>query len=747
MKIHTIKNNRRLIAAALLAFISCIALFFGLFGLPIAADGEEPFASITAELNVETVYDDYDSETIKKDLKVYGVSADGSKSIIASGYTVEFANGRLTAGAEDNAVTVKYQGLSFTLPVETVEAATAELRIGAISGYERSNAYFVNSEGFYAFVQGMTAEQVESRLAVELVYPNHTELLPYDGTKVKWTSSAPSFGNDTNASDISVNISLSVSGIDGVEDSSVSESIVFAASKRFALKVRDGWVQPSELLPSTTVASFIKSLQGNVFVIMNSGFEGGAVNVESELSYSGLFVGATADALKTCKEGDKFPKTLEIPYNGDGVKALQLELEVTYNGYAGFERRLGGVLPIQIARSEKLDYGDVYAEALFDDGYGGEIGAKIYLKDVPESDVVATFYDKDNNQLDSLTRSVERINLVYTAPNGSKVTGNFSGVQVSPISIARPSIADKELIYSTETCSTVISGLVTDDVYGDNMKVETDSAYAKYEDGVISFERGGTYKITVSFLKGEKSDFIFMTGAGDGEVDASNPTRVTYTVNVLKAPIVVTLDNFKSEIQFGEREPSYTVRGAVEGNASMQFIATNKIDTDNLPYEDKTTAAPSYRLYYIGIDYENNAYASYDFPQERGSYKVYVSTAETAWYDKGELETPFEFEIVQRKISLGNASIKSVTFDLGTEYGEDDVVKQVTATGFAPQHQDNPAEVVSVKFSGENAGKTVTHAGNYGVILRNLRLAADIGPSGKSSGQCVRSRSYPSRSF
>lgn len=717
MKIHTIKNNRRLIAAALLAFISCIALFFGLFGLPIAADGEEPFASITAELNVETVYDDYDLETIKKDLKVYGVSADGSKSVITSGYTVEFANGKLTAGAEDNAVMVKYQGLSFTLPVETVEAATAELRIGAISGYERSNAYFVNSEGFYAFVQGMTAEQVESRLAVELVYPNHTELLPYDGTKVKWTSSAPSFGNDTNASDISVNISLSVSGIDGVEDSSVSESIVFAASKRFALKVRDGWVQPSELLPSTTVASFIKSLQGNVFVIMNSGFEGGAVNVESELSYSGLFVGATADALKTCKEGDKFPKTLEIPYNGDGVKALQLELEVTYNGYAGFERRLGGVLPIQIARSEKLDYGDVYAEALFDDGYGGEIGAKIYLKDVPESDVVATFYDKDNNQLDSLTRSVERINLVYTAPDGSKVTGNFSGVQVSPISIARPSIEDKELIYSTENCSTVISGLVTDDVYGDNMKVETDSAYAKYEDGVISFERGGTYKITVSFLKGENSDFIFMTGAGDGEVDASNPTRVTYTVNVLKAPIVVTLDNFKSEIQFGEREPSYTVRGAVEGNASMQFIATNKIDTDNLPYEDKTTAAPSYRLYYIGTDYENNAYASYDFPQERGSYKVYVSTAETAWYDKGELETPFEFEIVQRKISLGNASIKSVTFDLGTEYGEDDVVKQVTATGFAPQHQDNPAEVVSVKFSGANAGKTVTHAGNYGVIV------------------------------
>ena len=135
-------------------------------------------------------------------------------------------------------------------------------------------------------------------------------------------------------------------------------------------------------------------------------------------------------------------------------------------------------------------------------------------------------------------------------------------------------------------------------------------------------------------------------------MDPEDPTRVTYTVNVLKAPIVVTLDNFPSEIQYGEKEPSYSVRGAVEGNASMQFTATNKIDTDNLPYEDKTDVAPSYRLYYTGTDYENNAYASYDFPTERGSYKVHVSTAETAWYDKGELETPFQFEIVQDRKSV-----------------------------------------------------------------------------------------------
>ena len=716
MKIHTLKNNKRLIAVAVLSLISCIALLFGLFGLPISADGEEPFVSVTAELNVETVYDDYTEETIKKDLKVYGVSEDGRKSVITSDYDVQFANGKLTAGAEDNAVTVTYQGLSFTLPVETVEAATAELRIGAISGYERSNAYFVNSEGFYAFVQGMTAEQVESRLALELVYPNHTETVPYDGTKVKWSSSAPSFGSDTNASDISVNISLGVSGIDGVEDTTVSESVVFAASKRFALKVRAGWTQPAELVPSTTVASFIKSLQGYVIVVMNSGYEGGAVNVESELSYSGLYVGATADALKM-SEGDRFDKTLEIPYNGDGVKALQLNLIVTCKGYAGIDTSLDGNLNSQIARSEKLDYGDVYVKALFEDEFGDNIGAKIYLKDVPESDIATEFYDKDNNKLDSLTRSVTRIRLTYNAPNGSRASKNFAGVQVSPISIARPSIADKELIYSTETCSTVISGLVTDDVYGDNMKVETDSVYAKYEDGVISFERGGTYKITVSFLKGENSDFIFMTGAGDGEVDPEDPTRVTYTVNVLKAPIVVTLDNFPSEIEYGEREPDYSVRGAVEGNASMQFTATNKIDTDSLPYEDKTNDAPSYRLYYTGTDSENNAYASYDFPTERGSYKIHVSTAETAWYDKGELETPFEFEIVHRQISLSNASIKSVTFELGKEYGESDVVKQVTATGFAPQHQANPAEVVSVKFSGANAGKTVTHADDYGVIV------------------------------
>ncbi len=721
MKTHFINVNKRLIVIVLLTITFCVSLFFGLFGgfsrIADGADEEITFTSIQVALTVDVVYDDYDTKTIKKDLKVTGITADDRKIPITSGYTVEFANGKLVADAPDNVITVRYGTLSADLPVETVVVAEATPQISAIEEYEQSGAYFINSDGFYAFVQGMTAEQVQSRLAVALVYPNHTEYVPFDGNKVKWASSAPDFGSESNTSDLTVPVSLSLTGIDGVEDTVLSGDAVFAVAKRAALKLRDGWTQPDGLIPATTVSSFATTLQGYVYVVMNSGFDGGTISVESELSYSGLYVGATVDAIKNCAENQEFNKTLEIPYNGTGVKPLRLNLKVKYKGYVGIEKRIQGDLPSQIARAEKLNLGDTYVETIFEDADGIQVYTRLYLKDVPENEIKAKFYNGSVEQ-EGLTRSVTRISLSYTAPGSSTTaTANFQGVQVSPIGIARPAIADKELTYSTEGCSTTISGLLTGDPYGDDMKVETSSPYAVYNNGTITFSRGGSYTITVSFVKGSASDFTFLTGAGDGTVNPDDPTKVTYTVNVLKAPIVVTLENFPGEIQYGNAEPSYTVRGAVEGNETMQFTATNKINSDNLAYEDKTSEAPSYRLYYTGTLEKGGSYASYAFPTERGSYTVQLNTAETAWYDAGELSTPFEFTIIQRRIVLSAATVSPVTFELGTEYSEADVIKQVTASGFAPQHQSDPGKVVSIEFSGANRGKTVTHAGDYGVTV------------------------------
>lgn len=719
MKTRYLKVSTRLCALAFLTIIFCVSLFLGLFGdFSRTANGvETEFTSIEAQLTVDTVYDDYDTETIKKALSVTGISSDGSKTPISpENYTVEFANGKLNADANDNAITVNYgENLVRTISVDVIKAE-ATPQISAVAEYTQSGAYYINGDGYYAFVQGMTAEQVQSRLAVALVYPNHTEYVPFDGNKVAWKTSAPSFGTDDNASDITVTISLSLTGIDGVEEvTEVSGDVVFAVSKRAALKLRDGWKQPDNLIPATTVQSFAPSLQGYVYVVMNSGLEGGTINVESELSYGGLYVGATAYALENCTNGDVFTKTLEIPYNGTDVKPLSLDLQVKYSGYVGIEKRIQGDLPAQIARAEKLNLGDIYVETTFEDADGIEVFTRLYLKNVPEEKIAQKFYS-GSSELSGLTRSVTRISLTYTAPDGSTATGNFQGVQVSPIGIARPVIADKELTYSTEGCSTTISGLLTDDPYDDNMTVDTGSQYATYKDGVISFSRGGSYTITVSFNKAN-SDFTFLTGTGDGTVNPEDPTKVTYTVNVLKAPITVTLDGFPEEIAYGDTEPTYTVKGAVESNDTMQFTATDKIDRDELAYEDKTTEAPSYRFYYTGTLAKGGTYASYKFPTERGTYQIQVNTAETAWYQAGELKTPHSFTIVQRKITLTDATIAPVTFELGTEYSEVDVVKQVTVNDFAPADKLKPETVVEVSFDAPHTGTKITHAANYGVKI------------------------------
>lgn len=720
MKTKSSNSTKRWLAGALIAAISFVCLLCGLFvgGSLTASGADNGFTAIKAELTVETVYDDYTVETIKGALKVTGITAEEQEVAIPSGYTVAFKNGKLTAG-NDNVITVTYSGLSTEITSVTVEKAEATAQICAIEEYKPSGGYYINDDGYYAFVQGMTAEQVQSRLAVALVYPNHTEYVPFDGSKVNWTASAPSFGDQSNAGDLTVSVSLSLTGVNGIDDTTVEGDIVFAASRRAGLKLRDGWTQPEEgLTPVTTVQSFIGTLQGFVVAVLNSGLEDSTpVTVTNDLSYSGLYVGATAEAIANCKTGDTFEKVLEIPYNGTDVAPLKLELTVTFEDFAGFGDIMGS-LPSQTARSATLNYGDVYVVAKFK-GPRGNISTTLYLKDIPDGKIIKMYYDASNNVVTSLTRSVTTIGLGYT-PTGDEsdvvATGEFQGVQVSPIAIETPVIQDMELTFSDAGCSTTIEGLLTDDAYDDNMQVSVSPAYGTESGGVLTFTRGGQYTVTVSFVNGKNSDFTFRSGV-DGVVNAEDPTIVTYTVSVLKAPVEVSLSGFPQEIPYGDGVPSYTVSGAVKGNATMNFTATNKIDSDTLAAEDKTSEAPSYRLYYTGTAADGTAYASYTFPTKRGAYKAHVNTAETGWYAAGELETPFEFEIVERRISLSSASITPVTFVLGTEYSEADVVNQIVTTGFAIADQSNPASVVKVEFSGTNKGKKVTHANDYGVTV------------------------------
>ena len=265
-------NNRKLKLTLLVAMLA-IALIVGAVcgAVQLAQGASEPYHHIGAELTVETVYSDYDTKTIKKALSVVGYTSETDTvgaPLSADDYDVTFS-GALTAG-ETATVTVTYGGCD---PVElqtpeVVEAVITPTII--VPNYTLSGNYYVNGEGYDAFVQGMTAEQVEQRLAVALVSNNphaETTVLPFDGTTVTWTTSAPDFGSAEGTVNLPVNISLSVDGY----DTPATATINFNTLREYALVLsqnREGqtWQQPDDLSSNTPISSLVSSLQGYVYI-------------------------------------------------------------------------------------------------------------------------------------------------------------------------------------------------------------------------------------------------------------------------------------------------------------------------------------------------------------------------------------------------------------------------------------------------------------------------------------------------
>ena len=745
----SLANGKRKIMLFALASVLCLALVVGIVcAIPQSAKGEGSFESIES-VTLKTgavVYSNDDATTVKGALNVVGKIGDESLTVPVEDFTVELPQSGLVAG-ESAEITVKLVGVDSPAEVLTVDVADAEVGavISAKKGYDLSGDYYINADGYYAFTCGMTAEQVESRLAIKIVSKNPRVASVYadfDGTSVKWDGPVPDFGVASSASDKVVPVSLSVTGVENIEDGTISGDVVFAQSKTVGLQMLDGWSQPSDITPVTEVASFAPSLQGYVVGVLNNGLTGNTINVETDegLSYSGLFVGATAEALK-CQENETFTKVIEIPAQQSGISPLKLSLVVTYKGFTGISTSLSqSGFGAQIARSEKINVGDVYATLNFENEFGDTIETQLYLKDIKvkegEENPVKAQYFEGAKEVSSLTRQVTRIRLAYTAPNGTTASRTYSGLQISPMTVSAPTIKDTELTYSDAGCSTEVEGLLKDDpAYGDDMIISSvsDGAEVAADGKTINFSHGGKFTVTVTFkniTEGRLSDFVFQQGSGNGEINSNDPTIVTYTVNVLKAPITVSLNGFNSEYQYGDSEPNYTVHGEVKDSDTMKFDApkSNNLKSPALPLPEgyvvpaengKMADPPSFVLYYTGTQLTYNAetktddesdYLSYDFPEKRGTYSVHIITAETGWYDAGILETPYQFDIVERRLSLGDITIPSVKYERDKSYTLDDVLKTVTVGNLV--NPDDKNAVLDWAFESSTAPQ---HAGEYNI--------------------------------
>ena len=729
-------STRKLALLFTVAFVAVALIVGAVVGAVQYAKGaDQPVHHITAELTVgaDKVYDDYNAETIKNALKVTAYTSETDTEgdeLTANDYSVTFANGKLNSAATDNAITVTYNGTggaSCTLNIETVTKATITARV-IVPDYTLISGFYVDGEGYDAFVQGMTADEVLSRLAVELVSnnPHNTEPVVKKGDDIAWNGKAPSFGTAEGTVSMPVKVSLTAG------EYSAEATINFNTLHDYALVLVGDFVQPAGLTSISTVSNLASSLQGKVYIKQNNGeIKGNPITTSSQLPQN-MIIGITAEALLKNEDGYKYATTMEIPYtDDDNVKPLKLVLtDISYVIPRSESIDIDGQMPIQYARDELKIGDELFIQVSYRSPILGNITTKVKLSELLSIDgqeITNIKYYVDGNETSGLSRTVNSVSF-----NCGKYE-YFGALQVNPKAVDRPVIADEEIEFDDD-CATTITGLVTTDPQnkGDIMSLTVSGGTEGVdltidrESGRITFNRAGEFKFKVTFAKGDESDFGWNTNVGGGTLTDNN-TAVEYTVTVTNAPVVVSLTFGNGQpLQYGDSEPSYTVKGVVKDSSKMSF--------DSLPTGNRVMSAdwganpqagrtnnPLYRLVYggkqivVGADgkeTEQDYTSKYSFPTKRGTYTVYVETAATTWLQAGKSET-IEFEIGKRELALDNLQITPVSYSR-TPYAIENIVTDSTVKVDGLQNGDTVTSVMEYKFDNTVTSNPV-HAGEYGI--------------------------------
>ncbi len=106
------------------------------------------------------------------------------------------------------------------------------------------------------------------------------------------------------------------------------------------------------------------------------------------------------------------------------------------------------------------------------------------------------------------------------------------------------------------------------------MDVTTNSPYAVYENGVLTFKRGGVFTVSVSLQnQDDRSANVYFSGNTNYyDSEKSNDYSTVFQIKVDKAQVTTVLDGYETERQYGDNEgASFAVRGEVEGQLRYEL--------------------------------------------------------------------------------------------------------------------------------------------------------------------------------
>ena len=685
---------------------------------------------------------------------------------LAAGIVFYALGGKLFARADEGDILVGV----------TLEADETKYELNG--NYYREKSVLANP--YYAFTQGMTAEEVQSRLQVTLHYENEEKgttsekVLKWGenagGEVVSWKTT-PSFGStDSTADNLPVTITYTVTDTDGSTLLAVGESTEFSETLNFykreigGFAVKDSWVQPATEFTTTTAPSYDNlGLSGQIATLYNNGLPAPDQNIPSaEFNFTGAYFAPNdAQAFEDIATGGTYTSTVLIPYTGslgtnlnplsvtvEGVKfVLPSSIGDEVSGQMG-QQRVGTPLD--------LNFPDLTVK------FGYKIGVRNVSIDVPlealkrfQDENSLTYYEDDYGLTETpdWSTKVRLFSIVYkitlTDGTNSKEYDPITllvPVQVDPAPVTPPVVSSFLLDYRKDDCTVTVSGvesymnvvLVEKDTltYSDNRQkvtgfTEINSAYADITKNItdktaeINFNRGGMFYLLV---QGNNDDYYFTSPTQ--QVAGNDMYWLLYEIQVDRAPVDLELSGYGASREYGDDESSFTLVGTVKdyGNMGFTYDSTDAasaakrndaLDNGNIDtLEPDSMDAPSYQLfYYWGTMTKENATTK--IPKERGTYKVFARTTTTARYKSGT-SNEIEFEIVKRKIDLSKIE-KEKTYK-GEAYTVGEIVNYSRDDGKRVLAYDDKIDsVVSVSAGGDD----ILHAKDYTLTVTLKSGAGD----------------------
>lgn len=602
------QTMKRLTVALLcvLLFATAFSLAF-FYGGTTAADASVQYKSLIVEQG--PIYaTDNSSDLIKERLSVYGVTAEGGKTLLGPSEYVVHLGG--ADGATEGWTLSTTQNNRFTVTAGSLSADFSAVATPVAPGSVKVNTHFT-VQGDKNVADGSTLylythDNVKQHITV-VGYNNDGR--PYNGTEENSVIQNYDISGSTLPGLQTLTVTWSGDGF----SYSASFYVVLTQDEVESISVDESTI-PTNIMSSATVESaMFASTDLAIVVTYRSGkterLTGNALN---NVSFNGYL-----NDWKLTSPGEKFNETITASYQG---KSCTFDITVTVAAVSDITLRYrNGSVPLEYSVMDIPVLTGLSGTIDYEDGNWKDI------MNLPAEEYYVKYVNPKGDHENDGFRMGDTAIIVTYKEGGEQASVTIEGITVSQIVLPLPVLDSTPMTYNGEEQTKRFDSGLDEKI----MQVTVTQGNARWQDGALHFTAAGTYKVTVTITN---ENYIFS--------DGQNFAEYTFTVS--------KIDINKSDLSI-----------KVSGWQYLSYAESNYPKVDGLP-ESVTQEDVTFKFY--GQSADNNFNVLPENPQTLspeqlselgvGTYYVVASISETENYNSCDVPGTYSFSVSKRSLAV-----------------------------------------------------------------------------------------------